>query len=317
MSNNILTTINKLAKKAGLIFKKHEPEILLVTGIGLGVATVVTACKATTKVDEIADEHKARLDDIHQKAEEDLSYDENEKPKELMQAYAKTGVELVKLYAVPTATGVVSITCVLASHNLMKKRVVGLSAAYAAVNSTFNNYRARVIAKEGKEADNLYMHGITEETVVEEVVNEETGEVTTKVETVKTSPEINPYTWVFDMRSNAYSRQGSKTTQDMLNRIFLKQEAAKFTDYLNANGYVWLNDICKDMDIRRYGDESGHDYSREGQVVGWLSDDYPSHGDGFIDFDVKEVQELDPGTGKYVTVFLLNFNCDGYILDKI
>lgn len=317
MSGNIITTINKTIKKVGLIFKKHEPEILLVTGIGLGVATVVTACKATTKIDDVADEHKDRLDEIHAKADADISYDENEKPKELVSAYAKTGVALVKLYAVPTATGIASVSCILASHNLMKKRVLGLSAAYAAVSSTFNDYRSRVIAKEGKEADYIYMHGTTEETIVEEEINEETGEVTTKVETVKTSPNINPYAWVFDIRSTAYNRQGVKATQDMLNRAYLEQEQKKWNTYLNCNGYVWLNDICKEMDIRRYGDDSNKYYSREGQVVGWLSDDYENHGDGFIDFDITEVQELDEKTGKYRTVFLLNFNCDGYILNSI
>jgi hypothetical protein len=47
-----------------MLIKKHSPEILTVVGaVGVGVG-VVMACKATTKVEEIADEFENEKQEI-------------------------------------------------------------------------------------------------------------------------------------------------------------------------------------------------------------------------------------------------------------
>lgn len=77
---------------------------------------------------------------------------------------------------------------------------------------------------------------------------------------------------------------------------WLKAVQAYYNDVLAVRGYVFLSEILKYLGI------SVTPYSR---VVGWMKD---GDGDGFIDFGITR-------TG-YPLCFELNFNCDGYILDK-
>lgn len=65
MKNNwlakISTTAARKAGKAELILKKNSPEILLGVGIVGFVGTVITACRATVRADEILDYHKSKI----------------------------------------------------------------------------------------------------------------------------------------------------------------------------------------------------------------------------------------------------------------
>src|SRR4051812_20955468 len=89
---------NKLARQV-LIGQKHSPKILFVAGV-IGVATtVVLACRATLKVDEILEEAQK---DIHQ-AKELLSsghenYSELDYKRDITVVNIRTGATLVKLY---------------------------------------------------------------------------------------------------------------------------------------------------------------------------------------------------------------------------
>ena len=57
--------------------------------------------------------------------------------KDLVIIYAKTGFELAKLYAPSVLLGVASITSILASNNILRKRNVALTAAYATLDKCF------------------------------------------------------------------------------------------------------------------------------------------------------------------------------------
>ena len=61
--------VNKMSRsfhKVGFKFKKHSPEILVVTGVIGTVASAVMACKATLKVNDVIDEAKETVDKIHE-----------------------------------------------------------------------------------------------------------------------------------------------------------------------------------------------------------------------------------------------------------
>ena len=59
-----LSKVTSLANRGGLLLKKHEPEILVGLGIvGFG-ASVVTACHATLKIDDILAEHNETMEKI-------------------------------------------------------------------------------------------------------------------------------------------------------------------------------------------------------------------------------------------------------------
>ncbi|MFQ7396483.1 MAG: DUF6353 family protein [Neglectibacter sp.] len=53
-----------------------------------------------------------------------------------MQVYAHTGFQYIRLYAPAVLLGAASITCILTSHKLMRKRNMALAAAYATLTNT-------------------------------------------------------------------------------------------------------------------------------------------------------------------------------------
>ena len=61
MKANIMNKMTRSLGKVKLKTMKYSPEILLVSGIVLGVAGAVMACKASTKLNDIMESHK---DDI-------------------------------------------------------------------------------------------------------------------------------------------------------------------------------------------------------------------------------------------------------------
>ena len=160
--------------------KKHSPEILMVAGVAGVVVSAVMACKATLKVDAVMDETKEKMDKIH-KAEEDgvtdagEDYSREDAKKDTVIVYAQTGLKLAKTYAPAVAIGALSITSILASNNILRKRNVALAAAYATVDKSFKEYRNRVIEKFGQEVDRELRYNIKAEKVTATEVDEETG----------------------------------------------------------------------------------------------------------------------------------------------
>ena len=100
--NELMNAATRKFGRVGFKLKKHSPEILAVTGVVGIVASTVMACKATTKVDAILEKTKEDIDKIHDVTENpekyDAEYSVEDSKKDLTIVYAKTGVELVKLY---------------------------------------------------------------------------------------------------------------------------------------------------------------------------------------------------------------------------
>ena len=139
-TNEIMNTLGLKANKISFAMKKHSPEILVVAGVIGAVSSAVLACRATTKISEILNDTKETVDAIHEaidakNAGEDIEYTEEDKKKDLMITYVHTGVSLAKLYAPAVILGTLSITSILASNNITRKRNVALAAAYATIDT--------------------------------------------------------------------------------------------------------------------------------------------------------------------------------------
>ena len=136
---------------AKLTLKKHSPEILVFTGIGGMIGSTVIACKATRRLDPVLEKHKQDAEAVHKKYER--VKDERAEKHDLTKVYMKTGVEFVKLYGPSVAVGALSVTGILTSNNILRKRNMALAAAYAAVDAGFKQYRGRVIQRFGEDVD--------------------------------------------------------------------------------------------------------------------------------------------------------------------
>lgn len=299
----IMKSVNGVASKAVMKLKKHSPEILVVAGIAGTVVSAVLACKATTKVAEILDETKGTLDTIHEGMETGAingqEYTTDDGKKNTVVVYAQTGMKLAKLYGPAIILGTLSITSILASNNILRKRNVALGAAYAAIDKSFKEYRGRVIERFGDQVDTELKYGIKAKKFEEIEVDPETGKEKKVKKTVMVAdPNLqSDYAVYFDSKSRNYE------TNPDYNRMFLKAQQAFANDKLQTRGHLFLNEVLDDLDLPR---------TPAGQIVGWTKDGP----DGYVNFRIVEV-ERETEDGRHEPALLLDFNVEGNIWEKM
>ncbi len=299
----IMKSVNGVASKTVMKLKKHSPEILVVAGIAGTVVSAVLACKATTKVAEILDETKGTLDTIHEGMETGAingqEYTTEDGKKDTVVVYAQTGMKLAKLYGPAIILGTLSITSILASNNILRKRNVALGAAYAAIDKSFKEYRGRVIERFGEQVDTELKYGIKAKKFEEIEVDPETGKEKKVKKTVMVAdPNLqSDYAVYFDSKSRNYE------TNPDYNRMFLKAQQAFANDKLQTRGHLFLNEVLDDLDLPR---------TPAGQIVGWTKDGP----DGYVNFRIVEV-ERETEDGRHEPTLLLDFNVEGNIWEKM
>lgn len=299
----IMKSVNGVTSKAVMKLKKHSPEILVVAGIAGTVVSAVLACKATTKVAEILDETKGTLDTIHEGMETGAingqEYTNEDGKKDTVVVYAQTGMKLAKLYGPAIILGTLSITSILASNNILRKRNVALGAAYAAIDKSFKEYRGRVIERFGEQVDTELKYGIKAKKFEEIEVDPETGKEKKVKKTVMVAdPNLqSDYAVYFDSKSRNYE------TNPDYNRMFLKAQQAFANDKLQTRGHLFLNEVLDDLDLPR---------TPAGQIVGWTKDGP----DGYVNFRIVEV-ERETKDGRHEPALLLDFNVEGNIWEKM
>lgn len=308
MKVQLPNSVTRALHSAGLQLKKHSPEILVVGGIITGVAATVMACKATTKLDDILEEHKKKAEDIHEAIEHpetlEKPYTEEESKKVMTLLYAQTGVELVKLYAPAVGLGVLSITSILAGHNITRKRNLALAAAYTAVDNSFKEYRGRVVERFGEALDKELRYNIKSKEVEEIVVNEDGSETIEKRIVSTADPLTSPYSKFFDEGSVNWTKDPE------YNLMFLRDQERYANEKLKARGHVFLNEVYDMLGIPR---------TEAGQVVGWIYDKNHPNGDNYIDFGIYNLnREANRNfVNGYERSILLDFNVDGPIMNMI
>ena len=302
-------------KKAGMAMnkvvakgKKHSPEILIVAGIAGTVVSAVLACKATLKVGEIHQKVKDDVERIHEAAENGVTeagevYTAEDQKKDLTIAYVQTGIKYVKLYAPAVILGCLSITSILASNNILRKRNVALAAAYTAVDKSFKEYRGRVVERFGDKVDQELRYGIKAKKIEETEVDPETGKEKKVKKTVEVAdPNLkSDFACYFDKTSRNY-----ETNRDF-NMMFLRAQQNYANDVLRARGHLFLNEVYDMLDLPR---------TTAGQIVGWTYNPEAPESDGYVDFRILEiVKENEDGT--YEPAIIIDPNVDGDILSKI
>lgn len=298
-------TINRAVFK----IRKHSPEILVVSGIVGAVTSTVMACKATTKIDEVITESKEHVDMTKKYVEDNgftEKYTETDYKKDLTIMYTQRGLKLAKLYAPAVILGTVSITAILAGHNILRKRNVALAAAYATVDKGFKEYRGRVIERFGEELDKELKYNIKAKEIDEIKINEKTGkeEVVKKAVNVADPNTYSDYARLFDDGCLGWTKDPE------YNLMFLKDQQRYANDRLKTKGCLFLNEVYDMLGIPR---------TKAGAVVGWIFDEKHPNGDNFVDFGIYDTnnQKTRDFVNGYERTILLDFNVDGVIYDKI
>ena len=312
MKTEIMNSMSRSLHNVGFKIKKHSPEILVVTGVIGIVTSTVMACKATMKVNDIVEETKETIDTIHDSVGKGLHTSDGEEytqevaNKDLAIVYTQTAVKFVKLYGPAVAIGVASIGCMIGSNHILRKRNVALAAAFTAMETSFKDYRGRVIDRFGKELDKELRFGIKAKEVEETVVDENGKETTVKktVSVVDPNTARSIYSVVFCEGNAGWTRNAE------MNKVFLIQQQNYANDKLRLNGFLTLNDVYEMIGAQK---------TAYGQIAGWVYTEDSSIGDNFVDFgifDVTNEKACDFVNG-YEKSIILDFNCIGNILEYI
>ena len=304
----IVKSVSRTFHKAGLKLKKHSPELLVAAGVVGVVTSTVMACKATTKVSGILEEAKKSIDTVHEVLEMPEmaeQYTPEDGKKDLAIVYVQTGVKLAKLYGPSVLLGTASITCILTSHKILRKRNMALAAAYATVDKGFKEYRGRVIERFGKELDRELKYNIKAQEIEEAIVNEDGTETIVK----KTVEAVDPNQYSEFARFYDDGCLGWEKDPEA-NLTFLKCQQAHANDILTQRGYLFLNEVYEMLGIPK---------TAAGQIVGWVHDENNEDADNFVDFGIYDLynsKARDFVNGRE-RVILLDFNVTGNILEYV
>lgn len=305
MKKDILKSVKGAFNKSLIKAKKYSPEILVVSGVVGIITSTVIACKATTKMSSILENAKDDIEAIHKCANDDEmadTYTKEDEKKDLAIVYIQTGMKIAKLYTPSVILGALSITSIVASHDILRKRNAALVAAYATVDKTYKEYRNRVVERFGEGVDKELLYNIKAKKFEETVKDPESGKEKRVKSTVGiANPEVTDYTMWFDESCECYD-----SNMDY-NLMFLRSQQTFANDKFRADGYLFLSDIYEAFGKKR---------TKMSQTVGWVYDPNNSDGDNFVDFGMVETYR-ETEDGRYEKAILLNFNVDGPILDRI
>lgn len=309
---DIMTNLTRNMYKLGFQFKKHSPEILVVTGAVGMVTSAVLACKASMNLQAILDKNKEtreyikRLAAPDEQSTEGLSQDEAKKA--VIATHAQTGLELAKLYGPSVALGAASLAMIFASHGILHKRNLAWAAAYASLDNNFKGYRKRLVERLGEDLDRELEKGIKVEEVEEEIIDEKGKKKKIKKKVEVRDPEArSDYARCFDESCYAWT----KSAEDNKHFLLIQQNVAN--ERLQRQGFLFLNDVYDMLGFQKTG---------TGQIVGWLyRPEDPNHtGDNYVSFgifDHMESEAVRRFVNGYERSIWIEPNVDGPIYNQI
>lgn len=292
--------ITRKIGRSVLLAKKNSPKTLFVVGIVGVVTSAVLACKETLKLEATVNSFTDEIETVKELRNDCPvdSYSQTNYHRDLLHVYGKGLVNITKLYGPSVLLGAASVAALTASHVTLTNRNTGLTAAYAAVSSSFEAYRERVKEdlgedKEAKIHNSLMLEKLPLDGKVQEYAAADPN-------------KWSPYARFFDEGSPLWKKDPE------CNRILVQCQQNYLNHLLRARGHVFLNEAYDALGIER---------SQAGQVVGWVLSDHDRNGnrhigDNYIDFGL-----FDPSAAKFIKGWernvLLDFNVDGVIYDKI
>lgn len=315
-----LDTILSLKNKAALGIEQHGPTFMIVGGVILMVGGAIAAAVETPKAEEIVAVGKNEIDEIREALNHPekraADYTEKDAKKDMTKAYFKTAGKLALNYAPAIIAEVAGGSLVLGGTKVINNRLAITGAALSTALSEFDEYRKNAIEKfgdDGKKIDEELRYGLKMGEIKEKVTGTDGKEKTIKKKVAFLDDNFGDdgYRRVFDFRNPYWDHHPDYAL------MFLSAKQNLFNDQLRANGFVFLNDVLKDL---------GFEPTKQGQIVGWVYDPNNDKGDNYIDFRVSPVRIRENDGKEYVENleyperncgFALDFNVDGSILNRV
>lgn len=317
----IMTKATQMLSKTAFKLKKASPTIMVVGAAIGGVTATVLACKATLKAQYILAEHKANVEKIHETKDkvdsgeiqlsEGETYTKEDLTKDITTTYIKTGMKLAKVYAPAIGLGAASLGCMFGSHHIMAKRNAMLTAAYIALEQSFNGYKNRVADRFGERVQHELEQNVKAVEVETKKVDENGVEEVIKEYKDIAEQADDPCTLIFDETVDTWERDAD------LNRNYLLLMESAANKKLRSQGHLFLNEVL--TMIGTHGGQSLR--TPTGQVVGWVYNPNDTSLHNHVDFGLTSFESSDEALKSFLRgeerSVILHFNCDGIIIDKI
>ena len=306
---NLSVITNGLTRFGGQVFlvgKKYAPQILTYTGIGGFVATIICACKATTKAEKILNDRDEKIQMVNDCLDDaTIEYDDEDAKKDLHDISIKTKWELTKCYAPVFTLGVASTALILGGHHIIQTRAAGYAAAFKASEKAFRLYREAVARKYGEDPNRMTLDDDEPKRLVEDWKKFKEEHPDGK-QVLSETPTVY-FAWFCKDTSKEW------INSPQMNWFFLQRAQDDLNERLRGQGYLFLSDVRERL---------GLPYIPEGQVLGWILRKDREVGDNYIDFlhigpdqhpneTIQALQRLED------VPYLLEFNCDGPILEEV
>ena len=300
MSSAILT---RGLGKASLVVSKHAPAILTAMGIAAFTTSTALAVKESfTLTGEVYDDllEISELKETPEPADEEAK---QELATRRAKTYGRFVLKVASHYRPALIAGAIGTVSVVAAHRLSAKRIAGLTMAVAAADESLRKYKSAIEKAFGAEAVQEALSKSREAILAEAVKVDEDGNETFDGEGILDQYGLSQYAVVFDENASLWE------PNEDFDIMMLNAQEKYLNNKLMCDGYVLLTDAYPTLGLPK---------TSAGAGVGWVFKG--GEGDGYIsfgDFEARNVRHYDAARGREVTDFLLDFNVDGVVWDRI
>lgn len=283
---------------------KHAPTILSVTASAGVIATGYLAWKAGTRFEDVEGRDWDRRKECLRNA--DIIPDEDV-PKIERKNRILFILDTVRTVAPAAIVGAATITMIYFSNSISKKRLAAMGAAYATLQTAFDGYKRTMVEALGKESVDKILKpklpnvGKSAEEILSSDNKSDAAHVSDAV--VNSLKALSPYARIIAEESSTCWDPNEDYTSQNLAAIQLWANRR-----LERKGHLFLNEVFDQLGLSR---------TREGAVVGWLKN---GEGDGYVSFGEFDASIYRVPSEDYTRVdsnFIVDFNVDGVIWDKI
>ena len=283
---------------------KHAPTILSITASAGVIATGYLAWKAGTRFEDVEgrdwDRRKECLRNADTIPDEDV-------PKIERKNRILFILDTVRTVAPAAIVGAATITMIYFSNSISKKRLAAMGAAYATLQTAFDGYKRTMVEALGKESVDKIIKpklpnvGKSAEEILSSDNKSDAAHVVDAV--VSSLKALSPYARIIAEESSTCWDPSEDYTSQNLAAVQLWANRR-----LERKGHLFLNEVFDQLGLSR---------TREGALVGWLKNGEGDNYVSFGDFDASVYRVPNDDYTRVDANFIVDFNVDGVIWDRI
>ena len=143
--------------KLKYLLNDNSTTLLSIAGVGGSIATALLTGRATFKAARLIDQEQEVSNAAWREGESDTPPHEFSKTEKTKLVW--------HLYLPPVASGVLTVTCIIAAHRISTKQIVALTAAAGISERALNEYKDKVLEKFGAKEDEKLRDEIAQDRV--------------------------------------------------------------------------------------------------------------------------------------------------------